>query len=173
MKLAISIIAIRKYDDELEFLIQKRMNTGTPDWYGLWEFPQGKLSDSSILDLAKFKFHHETNMILKHILITPNHWVDCCLNPTLNTYSPFIVVHAGKEYAMHFFGIGEGKFADTEHATNHTWVKTSELRKLLHDAPDSVCPLNKPAFEALVQTDLSLLAVQMQHLRHPECLENI
>lgn len=157
LKLVISIIAYRKINGTTEFLIQKRTNTGTPEWFGLWEFPQGKLSDSSVVELAKFKFNNETNMVLKKMQIFPGQWINCDSPPDIDFYSPIIVTNAKDDYAMHFFGVGQGEYSDTDHATNHTWMNLAELQALIKESPESICPLNKPAIEALFHSDLTML----------------
>ncbi len=157
LKIVISIIAYRKINGIIEFLIQKRTNTGRPEWFGLWEFPQGKLSDLNIVELAKFKFNNETNMVLKKLQILPEQWIDCSSPPDITAYSPFIVTNVKNYYAMHFWGVGQGECSDTAHASNHLWINLAKLQVLIKESPESICPLNKPAIEAILHSDLTML----------------
>ncbi len=157
LKLIISIIAYRRINGNLEFLIQKRKNTGRSDWFGLWEFPQGKLLDLNIIEAAKFKFNNETNMVLKKLQIFPKIWIDCSLPTDTTSYLPFIVTSVKNYHAMHFFGIGQGACSDTAHAMNHLWMNLEDLQILIKESPESICPLNKPAIEAILHSDLAML----------------
>lgn len=144
------MIAIRKKEETLETLLQKRSNAGVEEWIDTWEFPQGSLRDDNIVSLMNYKFNDETGMELDRILIAQNEWIrpnDISNNPM--TIDPFIIVCEKNYYVSHFFVMGSGNAIDTKHAHDHRWFKLHELESLL--TTNYICPLNRPAVQRLYE----------------------
>ena len=151
LKVCISMICMKKIDDDYYYLIQERTNEGVKGWKGKWEFPQGSLGDHPIVNFATYKFHNETGMTLQEMLISKGNWLKTDSNTQINSCEPFIVSMESGDLALHFFVRAHGNPVDTIHAINHRWVTAKSLSELLQE--NAVCPLNREAFESIVRIE--------------------
>lgn len=149
LNVVVSMICVKKYDNVNYYLVQERTNEGVKEWRGKWEFPQGKIGDNHIVDFATFKLYNETGMTLQEILISKGNWIKSDDNTKIKSCEPFIVSIENGDLALHFFVRAHGAPVDTIHAINHKWVSEKKLREILHE--NTVCPLNREAFELLVR----------------------
>lgn len=152
LKTTISMIPIRRNNNELEVLMQQRLNSNIKEWSLTWEFPQGKLEkrpDLTLVEFMKYKFNSETGMTLVSILRSPGHWIVLDDNQQIQSFIPVVVTSEGVELGIHLFVKGEGDLQNTLHASGHKWIPVSGLAGFIEN--HVTCPLNKVAIDIILK----------------------
>lgn len=148
MRPFVSVIAIDTTDRHSRILLQRRTKPADrPEYYGLWELPQGKIrAGETLFEAARRELKEESG--LEALALDPIH--RATIDPhsdTLHTFAPLTCVY---DTARQCLGLPvivstTGQPHDTSEATEHTWMTQGQVIDLISSG--MLFPMNRPMLE--------------------------